>query len=148
MDIILDDILKWFNIDTSKSDYFDKAIKFYKPLNVIYSERVDWQNCKVELQEEVSVYADGSKTSKGTGSGVLIESIKLDNQCIVGQILPIRQVCIILLDKGTANMYIHSDIHRKSSRYQGSNIKENSRLVRSLKIQLSRIIDKYQVRFC
>ena len=42
-----------FDIGSPRSDYMGKAINFEEPVDVIYSDRTDWHNGKVEVQGEL-----------------------------------------------------------------------------------------------
>ena len=72
------EILENFGISQLSTDTISKEFNFREPVPACFPSREDWRSGLVLEPGEISVYVDGSKTDKGTGSGVHVEELDIE----------------------------------------------------------------------
>ena len=143
-------------IGNLNSDYRGKTLNFSKTTQTFFPSREDWQLGLVEMQGEIAVYTDGSKTSEGTGSGIYIQeleckqSINLQAECSVFQaeVLAIRQACKVLISKGITDRDISIYVDSQAALKSLSSIEVKSHLVITCKENLETLSNSNNVRLC
>ena len=99
------------------TDYKRPSTNISHNFSIELPSRDSWALRATDLQHEISVYTDGSKTDEGTGAGFFISntdakhSFKLPAHCSVFQaeIVAIYQACISLNDRTLQQINIFTD---------------------------------------
>lgn len=73
---MLVDLIKNFREIEMLSNHMEATFKFEKNFETIFSSRQDWSIDGTTVDEDVTVFTDGSKMNEGTGAGIYCKDLK------------------------------------------------------------------------
>ena len=140
----------------SSSDYMTSLFDFEIPFMTTFPSREEWESKQVTNEFQISVFTDGSKMDCGTGSGVFVsalnieESYKLndENSVFQAEVVAVIKAAELLENKDIQNksIAIFIDSHAAIRAIASRQIK--SRVVLNCRAVLKRLCDRNSITLC